>query len=91
MKQETFLYCIARPWEKTKPITDVGNMCIYTYGSQVHQGTMLNANSLLEYVLRVCEICENDENDYVIVRLNPEVITTKRKPKNNKNEHRQGN
>jgi hypothetical protein len=35
---EQFHYVIARPWEEGKP-----ELCIYTYGSQIHHGDMEDA------------------------------------------------
>ena len=57
-----FLFCIAKPWKKEEP----DNLCIYAYGTQVHYGTMENAEGLLEYVHG------QGNTDYKIYRLTPE-------------------
>lgn len=41
-----FKYVIARPWVEW----DKSNLCIYTYFSEIHKGTMKDAQNMLKYV-----------------------------------------
>lgn len=78
-KQQEFYYVIARPWDKTKAVTDAGNMCRYTvHSNEIFIGTMKDANNTLAYVLMRSKY-DSEEHDYQIIRMNPEVIITKGK------------
>jgi hypothetical protein len=48
---EKFSFCVGRPWPKhlcSEPSED--NICVYAYGSQVHYGSMDDAQAMLSYV-----------------------------------------
>lgn len=82
--KEKFLYSIARPWDVKKSILEPNNMCIYTYGNEMHTGTIKSAESLLEYVQGVAEReADPDDNpkDYVIIKFTPEVVSPEKKKK----------
>ena len=60
---EMFPYVIARPWEEDEP----NNLCIYTiHNSEVHYGTMKEAEGLLRYVRHQKE---DDSDRYEIYRI----------------------
>lgn len=42
-----FSYCVGRPWH---PEDVDSSICVYAYGSQVHHGSMANAEDLREFV-----------------------------------------
>ena len=63
---ELFHYVIARPWDDANP----ENLSIYAYGSQVHQGTMKNAKSLLKYVNSEYSLPNKDKRPYSIYQVN---------------------
>ena len=44
-KKEAFSFCVGRPW----PYPDNG-ICTYAYGSEVHHGTMEDAQRFRNYV-----------------------------------------
>lgn len=48
-QKEEFSYCVGRPWDENKPD---GSICVYAYGSQVHYGTMEDAEGFKKYVER---------------------------------------
>jgi hypothetical protein len=58
--EEHFNYAIGRYWNG-----HTGGVCIYTYGNEVHYGTLENAQELLKYVN------EKDDNEYQIFEVTP--------------------
>lgn len=62
---ETFYYVIARPWDDRFP----NNLCIYAYGTEVHKGTMQNANWLLKYVNSEHSLPNRDRRLYSIYKV----------------------
>jgi hypothetical protein len=48
-KEVNFKYVVARPWDLDDP---EAGLCIYSYGSDIQEGTMKEAEKFLEYVKR---------------------------------------
>ena len=66
MSDEVFNFVIAGYWPGTK------NFCIYTYGSEIQEGTIKGAKNLLEHVQFMTR---NDEDkDYKIYKVNYEPL-----------------
>lgn len=49
-EQETFSFCVGRPWPKSPSNPDQTSINVYAYGTQVHHGTMKYAESFRDYV-----------------------------------------
>lgn len=66
-KLEEFNYVVARLWYEDEP----DNLCIYAYGSEVHRGTIKDAQSFLDYVKRGNK---DEAKEYSIYKVNFEKI-----------------
>lgn len=49
-RQETFSFCVGRPWPKSPTNPERTSICVYAYGAQVHHGTMQDAEAFRIYV-----------------------------------------
>lgn len=50
-EQAEFSYCVGRPWPTSKAARpSTNNICVYSYGTQVHCGTMADAETLRKHV-----------------------------------------
>lgn len=47
---ETFSFCVGRPWPKNHLNPEGTNISVYAYGSEVHHGTILEAEGFRDYV-----------------------------------------
>jgi len=50
LEPETFNFCVGRPWPKNPKNPSDTALNIYAYGSQIHHGTMANAEKFRDYV-----------------------------------------
>lgn len=50
--EQKFRYAVGRPWDLEKPEEGV---CFYTYGSEIHYGTLENAIHFRDYCNREAE------------------------------------
>ena len=67
---DKFHFTIARKRDESKPL-EGSNICIYTlHNSNVHYGTMKNAEDCLEYVV------SNNEKDYKILKVEFSVVNS---------------
>lgn len=75
--EEAFSYVIAKPWRPDEPMTH-DNFCTYTYGSQILNGTMTDAEAMLDYVKRHSNGGEGEWAIYRISyeRLEPETVSS---------------
>jgi len=46
---ETFSFCVGRPWPKGLGNSDGTSISVYTYGTEVHHGTMVDAEAFRDY------------------------------------------
>lgn len=47
---EEFHYVVASRWDEDESWSSVGNLSIYSYGSEIQKGTDKDAKSFLKYV-----------------------------------------
>lgn len=72
MRKDEFPYVVASLWRPQDPV-DWGNLCIYTYGSQVQVGNMEDAEYFKGYVERNSKNSGPD-NPHKIYKLNFEEV-----------------
>lgn len=63
--EEKFNYCVGRCWDNSD-----GSICAYAYGSQIHCGSLKQAQEYLEFVRqREFEYSGNTSSDYKIFKV----------------------